>query len=82
MRTPDISSLVTGILTVVAIAIGLGQYGKLETWARKQAMEAMLWKHGLPNFFAPVPSKRLSRKQELPKRKGDAPNPMHRQSPR
>ena len=54
MRTPDIGSLVTGILAVVGIALALGQYGRLETWARNQAIEAMSWKRGLPYFFAPV----------------------------
>ena len=54
MRTPDIGSLVTGLLAVVGLALALGQYGRLEAWARAQAIEAMAWKQGLPYFFAPV----------------------------
>lgn len=58
MKTPDINSLVTGILTVIGIAIAIGQYGRLEAWARRQAMEAMLWDRGLPHFFAAQPAVR------------------------
>ena len=55
MRTPEIGSLVTGILAVIGLAMALGQYGRLESWARHQAIEAMAWKQGLPYFFAPIP---------------------------
>jgi hypothetical protein len=57
MKTPEIGSLVSGIIAIVGIAISIGQYGRLESWARHQAMEAMAWKRGLPYFFAP-PAKR------------------------
>ena len=55
MQTPDLSPLVKGVIVVVGLAIALGQYPKLETWARAQALEAVAWKQGLPYFFAPSP---------------------------
>jgi hypothetical protein len=54
MKATDINSLVAGILAIIGFAIGIGQYGRLEAWARNQAMEAMMWKRGLPYFFAPA----------------------------
>ena len=45
MKTPEIGSLVTGILAIVGLALALGQYGRLETWARNQAIEAMRLGH-------------------------------------
>lgn len=53
MNAVDISGLVKGILTIIGISIALGQFGKLEHLARKQAMEALEWKQGLPYFFEP-----------------------------
>ena len=52
MQTPDLSPLIKGIFVIVGIAISLGQYGRLEHWARKQAMEAVAWREPLPYFFA------------------------------
>jgi hypothetical protein len=51
--TPDLSPLIKGVLVVIGISIALGQYPKLERWARTQALEAVAWKQGLPYFFAP-----------------------------
>ena len=52
MQTPDLSPLIKGVFVIVGIAISLGQYGRLEHWARKQAMEAVAWREPLPYFFA------------------------------
>jgi hypothetical protein len=49
--TPDLSPLVKGVLVLIGIAIALGQYPRLERWARSQALEAVQWKQGLPYFF-------------------------------
>lgn len=57
MGSVDLSGLIRGLLTVIGIALATGQYGKLESWARHQAIEAMTWKHGLPYFFTPKRSK-------------------------
>jgi hypothetical protein len=54
MQTPDLSPLVKGIIVIVGIAIALGQYPKLERWAKLQAIEAIEWKQGLPYFFPPA----------------------------
>jgi hypothetical protein len=51
MQTLDLSPLVKGIIVIVGIAIALGQYPKLERWAKTQALEAIEWKQGLPYFF-------------------------------
>ena len=37
--TPDLSPLIKGVLALIGIAIALGQYPKLEHWARAQALE-------------------------------------------
>ncbi len=58
MRAPEIQLLVTGLLAVIGIAIGIGQYGKLEVWARHQAFEAMQWKGDLPVFSYPTPTQK------------------------
>jgi hypothetical protein len=50
--TPDLSPLIKGVLVLIGIAIALGQYPRLERWARTQALEAVQWKQGLPYFFA------------------------------
>ncbi len=47
----DLSPLIKGLFPLIAIAISLGQYPKLEHWARAQAAEAIAWKTGLPYFF-------------------------------
>jgi|GEM_PF-2544724 len=47
----DISPLVKGVMAVIGIAFALGQYPKLEHWARAQAVEAMEWKQELPDLF-------------------------------
>jgi hypothetical protein len=51
MPTPDLSPLVKGIIVIIGIAVALGQYPKLESWAKGQAIEAVAWKQGLPYFF-------------------------------
>jgi hypothetical protein len=51
MNTPDISSMVRGILVVIGLAVVVGEYPRLEHWARAQAIESMQWKQGLPLFF-------------------------------
>jgi hypothetical protein len=51
MQTPDLGPLVRGIIVVIGIAIALGQYPKLERWAKLQAIGAIEWKQGLPYFF-------------------------------
>jgi hypothetical protein len=45
--------MVKGVLAIIGIAIALGQYPRLERWARVQALEAVQWKQGLPYFFGP-----------------------------
>jgi hypothetical protein len=52
MNFPDLSPLIKGVFVIVGFAIALGQYPRLETWARSQAIEAVSWKQGLPYFFA------------------------------
>lgn len=52
MNPPDISPLVKGAIALVGIALTLGFYGKLEHWARNEALEAIEWKEPLPYFFA------------------------------
>jgi hypothetical protein len=52
--TPDLSPLIKGVLALISIAIALGQYPRLERWARSQALEAVQWKQGLPYFFGPT----------------------------
>jgi|GEM_PF-2767352 len=47
----DIAPLVKGIISIIGIALALGQYPKLEHWAREQAIEAMKWKQDLPDLF-------------------------------
>jgi hypothetical protein len=51
MKAIDISPLAKGLLTVIGIALATGQYGKLESWARREAIQALKWKQGLPYFF-------------------------------
>ena len=51
----DVSPLIRGLLVVIGIAIAVGQYPKLEHWAREQAAESFAWKQGLPHFFAGSP---------------------------
>ncbi len=53
MGAVDISPLVKGLLVVIGISLAVGQYGRLEHWARKQAVEALVWSRPLPYFFAP-----------------------------
>ncbi len=53
--TPDLSPLVKGVMALIGLAIALGQYPRLEHWARTQALEAVQWKQGLPYFF-PAPA--------------------------
>jgi hypothetical protein len=61
MNTPDISALLRGVLAIVMLAIAIGQYPRLERWARSRAVEALEWKEGLPYFFAqPQPAGRRS----------------------
>lgn len=50
-NTPDLSPLIKGVFVVVGIAIAIGQYSRLEMWARSQAIEAVAWKEPLPYFF-------------------------------
>jgi hypothetical protein len=52
MNTPDISALARAALAIVSLAVALGQYPRLERWARVQAAEALEWKEPLPYFFA------------------------------
>ncbi len=47
----DLSPLVKGVMAVIGIAFALGQYPRLERWARVQAIEAMEWKQELPDLF-------------------------------
>ena len=60
-NTPDLAPLIKGVLVIVGIALALGQYPKLETWAREQAIEAVAWKEPLPYFFASAHQKNYSR---------------------
>ena len=50
-NVPDMSGLIKGILAVIGIAMATGQYPRLESWSRSQAIEALEWKQGLPHFF-------------------------------
>ena len=38
MNIPDLSPLIKGVLVIVGIAIAIGQYPRLEVWARSQAI--------------------------------------------
>jgi len=51
-NTPDLAPLIKSVLAIVGIAFALGQYPKLETWARVEATQAVSWKEPLPYFFA------------------------------
>ena len=51
MRTPDISSIFSGLMVVVMIALATGNYRALEKWARHQGAEVLAWKQPLPYFF-------------------------------
>jgi hypothetical protein len=53
MNIVDLSPLIKGLLPIIGIAISLGQYPKLEQWARAQAVESLAWKQGLPHIFHP-----------------------------
>jgi hypothetical protein len=54
MNSVDISPLVKGLLVVIGIAIATGHYSELQSWARREAAEALMWRQPLPYFFAPV----------------------------
>jgi|GEM_PF-3907369 len=51
-NVPDLSPFIKGVFVVTSFAIALGQYPKLEAWARKQAIEAVAWKEPHPYFFS------------------------------
>jgi hypothetical protein len=72
MQTTDLSPLVRGIIVIVGIAIALGQYPKLERWAKTQALEAIEWRQGLPYFFP----------QANRTNTGSAPHDLRRQHPK
>ena len=50
----DVSPLIRGLLAIIGIAVAIGQYPKLDHWAREQAAESFAWKQGLPHFFGDV----------------------------
>ena len=50
MKPTEIKDLVTGLLVLIFAAIALGQYGKLEQFARKEAIAALHPKPA-PAFF-------------------------------
>lgn len=52
MQIPDLSPLIKGVIVIVGMAIATGQYGRLESWARVQALHAVAWSEPLPYFFA------------------------------
>ncbi len=41
MRPADIGSLIAGLLVIVGIALAMGQYPRLERFAREQAVLAL-----------------------------------------
>lgn len=50
MRPVEIKDLVVGILAVIFISMALGQYGRLERFARTEAAKALRPKP-VPEFF-------------------------------
>ncbi len=47
----DISPLIKGVMAIIGIALALGQYPRLEHWAREQATQALEWRQELPDLF-------------------------------
>jgi hypothetical protein len=41
MKPTEIKDLVTGLLTIIFAAIALGQYGRLEKFARTEVVKAL-----------------------------------------
>ena len=50
MKPTEIKDLVTGLLAIIFVAIALGQYGRLEHFARVEAAKALRPKP-TPAFF-------------------------------
>ena len=45
------NELVKGLMVVIGLSIAIGKYDDLERWARKQTIEALIWRNGsLPVF--------------------------------
>lgn len=51
MRPIDIRALVESILAVIFLAIALGQFGKLQKFAREEAVHALESRGRLQQFF-------------------------------
>lgn len=51
MKSTDIKDLVSGLITIILIAIAFGQYGKLREFVVKEAKEAMNVGKATPTFF-------------------------------
>ena len=41
MRAIDLKDLINGLITVIVIAISIGQYGKLREFAKKEFIKSM-----------------------------------------
>ena len=41
MRNIDLKDLIIGLMTVIILAMSLGQYGKLQEFAKRQAVAAL-----------------------------------------
>jgi hypothetical protein len=41
MKPIDLKDLINGLITVIIIALSIGQYGKLRDFARKEFVESM-----------------------------------------
>lgn len=50
MRPTEIKDIVTGLLAIIFVAMALGQYGRLEQFARAEAAKALQPKP-VPAFF-------------------------------
>jgi hypothetical protein len=51
MRPTEIKDLVVGIITIILIAIALGQFDRLHSFARKEAARSLKGWSALPQFF-------------------------------
>jgi hypothetical protein len=55
MRPTEIKDLVVGLLTITLIAIALGQFDRLHSFARKEAAKSLKGWSALPQFFPTSP---------------------------
>ncbi len=62
MRPAEIGSLITGLLVIIGIALAVGQYPRLERFARAQAAQALRGWQPHPFFVKPLPPHQVRHK--------------------